>query len=453
MTLRAAHPRAPAGDDPPPPARRRGGRVRRRRASTGRRSTRSPQAAGFTKGAVYSNFTSKDDLFLALLDDRIDRQFAIVTEVLGQRAARPGRAAPPHARRSSSPARSSADDDLGDALPRVRALLAPQPGGGGEARDARRARARVRAAADRGRVRGVRRDAEVPDPTSSPQISLALFGGLGNLPARSTRRSVTGDDARHRARLALRRDGRSRRRRSERRSVRRGARRGARRPSADAAGRRGARRAAGGSRRTAGRVATAPWRCGRRTCRAARGSRPRRRPTSQSKCSHDDVVEQAARARARRGRRASSPGCGQTCIRAAALRRSPRRPVGSRGRTGRRRPGRRGSRPSRRGDRRAAAGSHALRSRIAGSIQCQAVAANTRSNGAPAGGSHVSKSARTTSTSGKPARLRRAAVDEVRAELEAGRSGTPRGERACRLAGRAADLEQVSPGRSPVSVG
>jgi AcrR family transcriptional regulator len=38
--------------------------------------------AGFTKGAVYSNFTGKDDLFLALLDDRIDRQFAIVIEVL-----------------------------------------------------------------------------------------------------------------------------------------------------------------------------------------------------------------------------------------------------------------------------------------------------------------------------------------------------------------------------------
>ncbi|MEX2254363.1 MAG: TetR/AcrR family transcriptional regulator [Acidimicrobiia bacterium] len=32
-------------------------------------------AAGFTKGAVYSNFTSKEDLFVALLDDRIDRQF------------------------------------------------------------------------------------------------------------------------------------------------------------------------------------------------------------------------------------------------------------------------------------------------------------------------------------------------------------------------------------------
>jgi AcrR family transcriptional regulator len=38
--------------------------------------------AGFTKGAVYSNFKSKDDLFLALLHDRIERQFALTTEVL-----------------------------------------------------------------------------------------------------------------------------------------------------------------------------------------------------------------------------------------------------------------------------------------------------------------------------------------------------------------------------------
>jgi AcrR family transcriptional regulator len=38
--------------------------------------------AGFTKGAVYSNFKSKDDLFLALLDDRVESQFAVTTEVL-----------------------------------------------------------------------------------------------------------------------------------------------------------------------------------------------------------------------------------------------------------------------------------------------------------------------------------------------------------------------------------
>lgn len=40
-------------------------------------------AAGFTKGAVYSNWRSKDDLFVALLDDRIERQHAVVREVIG----------------------------------------------------------------------------------------------------------------------------------------------------------------------------------------------------------------------------------------------------------------------------------------------------------------------------------------------------------------------------------
>jgi AcrR family transcriptional regulator len=39
-------------------------------------------AAGFTKGAIYSNFKNKDDLFLALLDDRLSRQFALVETVL-----------------------------------------------------------------------------------------------------------------------------------------------------------------------------------------------------------------------------------------------------------------------------------------------------------------------------------------------------------------------------------
>jgi len=38
--------------------------------------------AGFTKGAVYSNFKSKDELFLALLDERLERQVAVATEVL-----------------------------------------------------------------------------------------------------------------------------------------------------------------------------------------------------------------------------------------------------------------------------------------------------------------------------------------------------------------------------------
>ena len=40
------------------------------------------KAAGFTKGAVYSNFKNKEDLFLELLDDRLARQFALVETVL-----------------------------------------------------------------------------------------------------------------------------------------------------------------------------------------------------------------------------------------------------------------------------------------------------------------------------------------------------------------------------------
>jgi AcrR family transcriptional regulator len=39
-------------------------------------------AAGFTKGAVYSNFKNKDDLFVELLEDRISRQFALVESAL-----------------------------------------------------------------------------------------------------------------------------------------------------------------------------------------------------------------------------------------------------------------------------------------------------------------------------------------------------------------------------------
>jgi AcrR family transcriptional regulator len=38
--------------------------------------------AGFTKGAVYSNFKNKDDLFVAVLDDRVRRQFEGLAGVL-----------------------------------------------------------------------------------------------------------------------------------------------------------------------------------------------------------------------------------------------------------------------------------------------------------------------------------------------------------------------------------
>ena len=41
-------------------------------------------AAGFTKGAVYSNFGSKEDLFLAIIDDRIADQAAQVEAIGSQ---------------------------------------------------------------------------------------------------------------------------------------------------------------------------------------------------------------------------------------------------------------------------------------------------------------------------------------------------------------------------------
>jgi AcrR family transcriptional regulator len=53
-------------------------------------------AAGFTKGAVYSNFKSKEDLFLALLDDRIDQQLALVEQA---HLAAPGEAGGPASER------------------------------------------------------------------------------------------------------------------------------------------------------------------------------------------------------------------------------------------------------------------------------------------------------------------------------------------------------------------
>jgi AcrR family transcriptional regulator len=39
-------------------------------------------AAGFTKGAVYSNFRNKEDLFLALIDQRVEEQIAAVQTTL-----------------------------------------------------------------------------------------------------------------------------------------------------------------------------------------------------------------------------------------------------------------------------------------------------------------------------------------------------------------------------------
>src|SRR5690349_15432222 len=40
-------------------------------------------AAGFTKGAVYSNFKNKEDLFIALLEQRVERQVDAVRDAMG----------------------------------------------------------------------------------------------------------------------------------------------------------------------------------------------------------------------------------------------------------------------------------------------------------------------------------------------------------------------------------
>jgi AcrR family transcriptional regulator len=46
-------------------------------------------AAGFTKGAVYSNFGSKDDLFFALLDLQIERRVEAVSALADKAGVRP----------------------------------------------------------------------------------------------------------------------------------------------------------------------------------------------------------------------------------------------------------------------------------------------------------------------------------------------------------------------------
>lgn len=53
------------------------------------------EAAGYTKGAVYSNFASKEDLFLALIDEHLDQAVHTLEEIVAstepaERAARLG---------------------------------------------------------------------------------------------------------------------------------------------------------------------------------------------------------------------------------------------------------------------------------------------------------------------------------------------------------------------------
>jgi AcrR family transcriptional regulator len=132
--------------------------------------------AGFTKGAVYSNFRSKDDLFLALLEDRIERQFAVVTDVL-----------------------EAAPRDAAAQLPRIRELFRGEMFWDDDfstlylefvlyARRNPEARAKLAARAERSRAlvqELIEHEyaiigADPPYPTRQlAEISLALFGGFG----------------------------------------------------------------------------------------------------------------------------------------------------------------------------------------------------------------------------------------------------------------------------------
>jgi AcrR family transcriptional regulator len=49
------------------------------------------EQAGYTKGAVYSNFRSKDELFLAVLETRLQERVEFYSGLAGQARAHPGR--------------------------------------------------------------------------------------------------------------------------------------------------------------------------------------------------------------------------------------------------------------------------------------------------------------------------------------------------------------------------
>ncbi len=55
-------------------------------AITQRRSRRSPRRPGLSNGAIYYNFGSKEELFLALLDARLDERLEHTRQTLDQEA-------------------------------------------------------------------------------------------------------------------------------------------------------------------------------------------------------------------------------------------------------------------------------------------------------------------------------------------------------------------------------
>lgn len=133
-------------------------------------------AAGFTKGAVYSNFKSKEDLFLALIDHRIDSWTAAFSAELDAPSASDDEQLP----RIQDLIAGSRDRDMGALHYEFMAYAARNP----------ETRAKLAARARRGRDAAVRLISDeherlgtvpaYPIPVLA-QIMLALFDGLANL--------------------------------------------------------------------------------------------------------------------------------------------------------------------------------------------------------------------------------------------------------------------------------
>ncbi len=133
-------------------------------------------AAGFTKGAVYSNFKSKEDLFLALLDHRIDLQTAAFSAELHAPAASDEEQLP----RIQDLIAGSFDRDQGALHYEFMAYAARNPETRAKLADrARRGRdAAIRLITDEHERLGTAPAYPIP---VLAQIMLSLFDGLANL--------------------------------------------------------------------------------------------------------------------------------------------------------------------------------------------------------------------------------------------------------------------------------
>ena len=96
-------------------------------ASSGASIDEVAEDAGYTKGAFYANFKSKEELFLAMLDEQLRRALERVDAPSAATATSPGEQAREAGGRASS-RYIAADPELGAAVLRVRRLRRAQRG-------------------------------------------------------------------------------------------------------------------------------------------------------------------------------------------------------------------------------------------------------------------------------------------------------------------------------------